>query len=367
LIESYDVAILAAPFGFGPLSKALAVAEALLDQDVSVKILSDTRARTIVEASNVAFAEYTYRSPMRAQDLGSGFVLSCMDMQTPIAKDPDGAIGMLDSLLWLRAEWETALDVECDVYFAQRFLTPIDDELGVRLGERLCIVDAILPIGSLSADISERSDRTLLYPGGLRTPHMTDEEQAAYLYWSWQVVKSAFAELEKSARDIVALVPDHLLSSRAVSEMKGAGADVISGVRDVHACLQRVNRVVAPPGIEIVLDSAAAGAEMCFLPSYLGPHVPQLAAMLNHEMGFDLAREYHSALFAAVTASRDLGAASRSVVRSCMSHVELAGGVESASAALVARIQIGAVRRPRFPLGSAGATQVAGRVLEYLR
>ena len=81
-----DVTLFAAPFGFGPLGKAMALAHKFEDRGYTVKVLTDEVGMKIVKASGLHGNTYAYKQTMDLADLNTDLAISCMDISTPIIK-----------------------------------------------------------------------------------------------------------------------------------------------------------------------------------------------------------------------------------------------------------------------------------------
>jgi len=366
-IEHYptDITLLAAPFGFGPLGKALAIAHEFEDRGLSVKILGDEAAQKITVASGIQAGEYKYREPLDLKDLHTEIVLSCLDISTPITKSGTPLI-LVDSLFWLRGLWERFPEHNADRVLAQRFFVEPPEEVRNMVGDRLHTVDAILPASSIEPVINDDGELIVLYPGGMRSPYLGLDYQEKYLYWAVEVVSEAMKSGDVDPANFVAVVPPQLLGSFVVKNVMDFGGRVESGVTDLGHLLRDARCLALAPGIEIMLEACAMGKIPRYIPAFNGSHIPQLMAYRQAGVGKEICPTYADALREFEANTDNLSGLSKEIEKRNFNMLlqpeYKQEGIKSLMGALATR----ETNNNRYPLGKYGAAQVVDHALTML-
>jgi hypothetical protein len=360
-----DATLLAAPFGFGPLGKALAIAHEFEDRGLSVKVLGDEAAQKITTASGIQAEGYEYRQPLDLNDLNTGAVLSCLDISTPVTKS-DTPFILVDSLFWLRGLWERFPDHNADRVLAQRFFVDAPQEVQDMVGDRLHMVDAILPASSIDPKVNDDGDLVVLYPGGMRSPYLGTEYQEKYLSWGVDVVSEAMKAAEVDPAKFVAITPPQLLGSMAVGPVERFGGRIESGVTDLGYLLRDARCLALAPGIEIMLEACAAGKVPYYIPAFNGSHIPQLMAYRQAGVGQEICPSYADALRDFEANTDNLSKLSQEVEQRNFNMLLRPEYKEEGIANLVGALTVRETMVNRYPLGKYGAEQVVNHALSML-
>ncbi len=105
-MKSTDVTLIAAPFGFGPTGKSLAVSRELIRRGYSVKILGDENTIKLVNDAGILAYQYEYRTELNLADLRSKVVVSYLDISTKIINESNIPLVFADSLFLSRGRLE---------------------------------------------------------------------------------------------------------------------------------------------------------------------------------------------------------------------------------------------------------------------
>lgn len=366
--EKTDVTILAAPFGFGPLGKALAIANEFKKRDYSVKILSDHTAQEIIKSSDTKSGYYNYREPLSLPDLNTSIVLSCLDISTPITK-ANIPLVLIDPLLWLRGKWERTLSYDADLFLAQRFFEEPLRETVSMLNSKLHYVDAILPSGKLTGP-ALKNDTIVLYPGGMRSPYLNQEYQEQYFLWSVDTVSQAILKAGLSMSDLIVITPPQLKNSSASRGVLEAGGIIDSGSSDLTSLIAQAKRLIIAPGIEITLEAYSLNQLPYFLPAFNGTHIPQLFAFKNSNIGKELCPSHLRQFDNFNKEGLLLSELSKKVQQKNSTDFLSASVYKNEAVLNLTNALIDDTAKPpidQFPLGRYGARQVVDHSLELLR
>lgn len=360
-----DATLLAAPFGFGPLGKAMAIAHEFENRGMSVKVLGDEAAQKIAASSGLIVEGYDYREPLDLKDLNTDVALSCLDISTPITKSGKPLI-LVDSLFWLRGLWERFPEHNADRVLAQRFFVDAPQEVHDAVGDRLYTVDAILPASSVDPEINENGELVVLYPGGMRSPYLGLDYQEKYMSWGVQVVTEAMDAADVDPANFVAITPPQLLGSTAVRAVENFGGRVESGVTDLGHILRDTRTLVVAPGIEIMLEACAMGKVPHYIPAFNGSHIPQLMAYRQAGVGKEICPSYANALREFEATTDHLSGLSKEIEErnfDLLLHPEYkAEGVANLIGAMTVREAVA----NRYPLGKHGAAQVVDHAISMM-
>jgi hypothetical protein len=360
-----DTTLLAAPFGFGPLGKAMAIAHEFENRGLTVKVLGDESAQKIATASGLLAGDYEYRAPLDLRDLNTGVALSCLDISTPITKSGIPLL-LVDSLFWLRGLWERFPEHNADRILAQRFFVDAPQEVRQAVGDRLYMVDAILPASSIDPAINNDGDLVVLYPGGMRSPYLDLEYQGKYLSWGIEVVSEAMRTANVDPSNLVAITPPQLLGSLAARAVENLGGHLESSVTDLGHLLRDARCLVLAPGIEITLEACAMGKAPHYIPAFNGSHIPQLMAYRRAGVGKEICPSYADALRELETKTGHLSGLSKEVEQRNFDLLLQPEYKQEGVVNLVGALTVRETLADRYPLGKYGATQVVDHALSML-
>lgn len=360
-----DATLLAAPFGFGPLGKAMAIAHEFEDQGMSVKVLGDETAQKIAIASGLTAEGYNYRQPLDLKDLNTDVALSCLDISTPITKSGTPLI-LVDSLFWLRGLWERFPEHNADRVLAQRFFVDAPQEILDAVGDRLHTVDAILPASSINPEVNDNGELVVLYPGGMRSPYLGLDYQEKYLSWGVEVVSEAMKTADIDPANFVAITPPQLLGSTAVQAVKNFGGRIESSVTDLGHLLRDARCLVLAPGIEIMLEACAMGKVPHYIPAFNGSHIPQLMAYRQAGIGREICPSYADALRELEATTDHLSGLSKEIEQRNFELLLQPEYKQEDVANLVGGLTVREAIENRYPLGKHGAAQVVDHAVSMM-
>lgn len=352
-----DVTLFAAPFGFGPLGKAMALAHSFENRGFAVKVLTDEVGLKIVKASGLEGDTYAYKQAMNLADLNTSLAISCMDISTPIIKSGIPLV-LFDSLLWLRGAWEHLPSYNEDIYIAQRFFTEPPEAAIEKIKDRLHIVDAVLPESSATPHDLEEGGRVVLYPGGLKSPHLAIEYQEQYLSW---VVEAIFPALHRNNidfGDFTIILPPQLLDTQLAIALKNKGIEIKSKQKDLGTIISSAKAFIIAPGIETMLEGTAQGKVPLYLPAYIAPHIPQLVGLRKAGIGIELCPSFNDKFMTFEANGENMGVLSKDMLHYNQKELYQAKYQQEFTNVLDKFL-----RRPRsaqnpYPLGKNGADQV---------
>lgn len=360
-----DATLLAAPFGFGPLGKAMAIAHEFEDRGMTVKVLGDESAQKIATASGLTTEGYEYRQLLDLDDLNTDVVLSCLDISTPINKSGTPLI-LVDSLFWLRGLWERFPKYNADRVLAQRFFVDAPQAVRDSVGDRLHAVDAILPVSSIDPEVNENGELVVLYPGGMRSPYLGLEYQEKYLSWGVEVVSEAMRAADVDPANLVVITPPQLLGSMAVRAVESFGGRIESSVTDLGHLLSDARTLVLAPGIEIMLEACAMGRVPHYIPAFNGSHIPQLMAYRYAGVGKEICPSYADALREFEVTTNHLSGLSKEIEQRNFDLLLQPEYKNEGVANLVGSLIIRETIENRYPLGKHGAAQVVDHAITMM-
>jgi len=362
-----DATLLAAPFGYGPLGKAMAVAHEFQGRGFTVKILGDKWAQKIATASGLTAGGYEYRRPLDFRELNTGVVLSFLDVSTPVNKSHIPLL-LVDSLFWLRGRWERLPDPSypADRILVQRFFVEAPEAAKRAVSDKLHVVDAILPASLVNLKPNDKGEHVLLYPGGMRSPYLGSVYQEKYLQWGLNVVVKAMDAAGIGHSDLVIITPPQMLSSATIDFARKLGSRIESSVDDVGSLIRDARCVVAAPGIGTMLEAHAMGKQPHFLPPFNGSHIAELTAYRQAGIGIELSK--FADRFRDLEGDTDhLSGLSMKVAGRCLELLAQRQPQEEAAACLASSLAMGCTVENRYPLGKHGAAQVVDHALSVMR
>jgi len=361
-----DITILVAPFGFGSLGKGLAIAEEFMSCGYSVKVLCDPVAQKVVEASGIPTDSYEYRETLDLDDLHTGAVVSSGDIGTPVVRGRTPFV-VVDSLFWLRGKWERLPSSDADAYIAQRFFIEPTKEARMAIGDRLIFVDAILPYWAQNSTAREPGELVVVYPGGMRSPVLTQEYQEAYLSWVTDTVTEAIRRADIDKDKLVAVIPPQLLSSAPTHKLALYGKIVPAGVNVIGGLLEKARCLVVAPGIETMLEACAMGLAPHYLPAYNGSHIPQLIAYRKAGVGDEICPSYAKEIQDFEAETDWLNKLTVDLSKKNLQSLSQPRFKEEAISNLTNILRDKEKLIPKYPLGKFGARQIVDIVESLIR
>lgn len=357
--DGWDVALLAAPFGFGPLGKALAIAEHLREKGHRTLVMTDSIGTRVARAAGAAVAAYAYRQPLDLVEVQAKVVVSCLDVSTPLTKRGVPVI-LLDSLLWLRGTWERSPSYNEDVYAAQRFFVAPSPETLSLIGSELCYVDAVLRRSFQEFVPVSTAENVVIYPGGMRSPYLTSAYQQTYLGWILDNTVAAMQRAQRPIDSAFAVLPPQLLRCAAAARFRACGGRTVSAIDDLAELVGSARHLIAAAGIEFVLEALACGRTPLLLPAFNASHLPQLAAFEGAGVGIELSPSHRFEMLRLLGPARSLSDTSQRVAelnrRLIEGRCHSDEFIERLATSLAAPVE---APTDRFPLGRHGAHQVA--------
>lgn len=364
--QQTDVTIFAAPFGFGPLGKAMAIAHAFEKNGISVKVLTDDIGQKMVRATGLIAEEYKYKEEMDLAKLNTRIAISSLDISTPIKKSGI-PLALYDSLFWLRGSWEHMPSYNEDIYIAQKFFTDAPAEAQEAVKDHFHLVDAVLPASSAGQKDTPLGDKVVLYPGGLKSPHLPLQYQEQYFSWVISAIEKAMANASLDIKDFVAITPPQLLESDTVKRIRLMGATVESTVDDLGKIILSAKAFIIAPGIETMLESCAMGKIPLYLPAYIAPHIPQLIALRKAGVGKELCPSFNDEVMKFDAKGENMGKMSKDMLdynSEKLYHAQYSSEIENNLTAFLKDPQI---NMNRYPLGKDGAQQVVELIRPFLQ
>ena len=366
--EKTDVTIFVAPFGFGPLGKAMAIAQAFERENISCKILTDDIGLKIVESVGLKGDVYKYKDELDLGKINTKIAISSMDISTPIIKS-NVPLVLFDSLFWLRGTWEKLPNYCEDLYLAQRFFADPQDTAIKAVKSKLVVVDAVLSESFVIDKVngSESRNRIVLYPGGLKSPHTPLVEQERYLLWVVKAIEKAMKEEGLSTGELSVILPPQLKNSDVHNYLIAAGSEVLSTVKDMSKITNKAKAFVIAPGIETMLEGCAMGNVPLYLPAYIAPHIPQLAALSDAGVGIELCPSFRKDSVKITGDGRDMGLISKDMLNYNSENLYQDRYQNEIVANLVNYLRHPVKMTDRYPLGCQGAEQVVENIVPFLR
>jgi len=352
-----DVTLFAAPFGFGPLGKAMALAHQFEDRGYTVKVLTDEVGLKIVKASGLNGDMYAYKQTLDLADLNSDLAISCMDISTPIIKS-DIPLVLFDSLMWLRGSWEHLPKYNEDIYIAQRFFTEPPEMAVEKIKDHLHVVDAVLPRSSAAPHEIVQGTKVVLYPGGLKSPHLALEYQEQYLSWVIDAILPALERNDISLSDLTIILPPQILDTQLATDLQKKGIEIKSKQKDLGAIISDAKAFIIAPGIETMLEGTAQGKIPLYLPAYIAPHIPQLVGLRKAGVGIELCPSFNDKFMTYEANGENMGALSKDML-----HYNQEELYQDKYKQEVTNVLDKFLKQPRlaqnpYPLGKNGADQV---------
>ncbi len=364
-MKSTDVTIIAAPFGFGPTSKAIAIARELIKRGYSVKILGDKNTLRLTNDAGILAYQYQYRTELNLADLHSTVVVSYLDISTKIVNVSDTPLVFCDSLFWLRGWFEREYDYPADLVLAQKFFkNPSAKE--IRKTKEFHEVGAILSPGFMS-DLPQKQRRLVFYPGGLRSPYLGDAYGKAYYQWCVEIIKKSITLANWRVKDLIFILPPQLDQQDVLAELKNLGIKYLINCTNIADYLMPATHAFISPGIETTLEALASGIAPLFTPAFNGSHIPQLLADRTTHIGMELSPTFNHGAQHFEVGTEHLSGLSQEVEKYTMSQLSNRQVFDEAVAAMCQYLSSNHPVKERFPLGKNGAQEIAGYLEKYLK
>lgn len=362
-MKSTDVTIIAAPFGYGPTGKSLAIAKELMSRGYSVKLLGDVNTLKISKSAGVLAYEYEYRTELDLANTRSKLVISYLDISTKIINSSDTPLIFGDSLFFIRGWFERSYNYPADAVISQRFFRPpLEQE--IYRANHFYEVGAILP-RAYEQDLPKKEARLIFYPGGLRSPYLGDKYGKKYFDWCTKVIFSAAKKVGWQPNQIHFLVPPQL--GDTIENLKNAGIHAYTSIPDTATLMLKSSHAIISPGIETTLEALAAGINPLFTPAFNGSHVPQLIANREAGIGQEFSQTFSRGLQKFEGGTNNLSALSQKVEEYTLAALSdnniFLEAVDSTTKYLSQDQQTS----ERFPLGKNGAKEFADIAEQYLR
>jgi len=363
--EITDITLFAAPFGFGPLGKAMAIAHAFKNHGYTTKILTDDIGLQIVKASGLEGDTYEYKKPLDLASLNTRIAISCMDISTPVIKSGVPLV-LYDSLLWLRGEWEHLPKYNEDLYIAQRFFCEIPKAALNNVKDHLYLVDAVLPESSLHKTHNESEEKIVLYPGGLKSPHLGLVYQEDYLEWVLEAIIPALRLNDIQLSNFIVIMPPQLKNAPITKTLEKIGVDVKSEQKDLGEIIASAKAFIIAPGIETMLEACAHGKVPLYLPPYISPHIPQIIELRLAGIGMELCPSFNDGLFSLNEDDKNMGKISKTMLKYNQEKLYDDVYKQEIIRNLDKFIKLNINNTNRYPLGRYGANQIVNILEKYM-
>lgn len=363
-MKSTDVTIIAAPFGFGPTGKSIAIARELIKRGYSVKLLGDQNTLKLANDAGALAYEYKYRSEINLADLRSKVVVSYLDISTKIVNKSDVPLVFADSLFWLRGWFEREYDYPADLTLSQRFFKePLKKE--IEKTKEFHEVGAILSPGFVT-DLPEKKRKLVFYPGGLRSPYLGDSYGKTYYDWCVKVIKQGAKLAGWKNEDFVFILPPQLNRPDVLDELRQAKIQYLINCANTAEYFMSATHTFISPGIETTLESLAAGINPLFTPAFNGSHIPQLIADRMSSVGIELSRTFNDGTKKFEVGTDHLSGLSMEVEDYTMDKLSDSKIFDEAVETMRNYLTTDHLLQNRFPLGKDGAKEIVDYLELYL-
>lgn len=363
-MKSTDVTIIAAPFGFGPTGKSIAIARELIRRGYSVKILGDKNTLKLANDADFLAYEYKYRTEINLANLRSKVVVSYLDVSTKIINSSNIPLILADSLFWLRGWFEREYDYPAIMTLSQKFFKdPLLKEINKT--NEFHEVGAILSPRFLS-DLPNKQKRLIFYPGGLRSPYLGDEYGRAYYNWCLSVILESANRAEWDYGDFVFILPPQLNSEDILEQLKKIGIKYLINCSNIAEFFLSATHAFISPGIETTLESLASGINPLFTLAFNGSHIPQLIADRIANVGVELSKTFNKGTKQFESGTNHLSGLSMKVEEYTMKSLGDKQIFEEAVETMTRYLTTNHDVKNRFPLGKDGAKEVVDYLEKYL-
>ena len=364
-MKSTDITIIAAPFGFGPTGKSIAIARELIRRGYSVKILGDENSVKLARDANILAYQYQYRTELNLADLRSKVVLSYLDISTKIINKSGIPLIFADSLFWLRGWFEREYDYPAVLTLSQKFFrSPLKKEIAKT--KEFHEVGAILSPGFIVDSLPSKRQQLVFYPGGLRSPYLGDDYGKAYYYWCLNVIKTAAEKADWQLSELIFILPPQLNQPEILDELQNYGIRYLVNCSDTSKIFLESSHAFISPGIETTLESLAAGINPLFTPAFNGSHIPQLIADRDANIGIELSQTFDHGLTKFESGTDNLSKLSQEVEKYTMQMLDDPKVFQEAVSTATKYLRSNPASQDRYPLGGNGAAEIADYLEPYL-
>lgn len=286
-----SVAFIAAPYGFGPSSKAIAVSSHL-PRSINRVFLSDGPPLELAQRSNEFSScvqlDFTLQEDRAAELLSSYSVLVFVNSTRfiPASSKAVPSIILVDTLAWLRKSPPSGSRL-LTAYFAQRFFDHCFSA-DITSMENFHAVGAIVP-KAIKSDYGTHADpirvkSPLIHCGGLCSPAMYQGADAEF-------VEQMFESIKTIKEPLRVVLPKHLHSlflSRVTEHVSLIDCSPLS----VHEHISGSSFSLTTSGIEFTYESLFLGVPTLSLPPF---NATQYLQLEYHQQSFNGCVPFHLA------------------------------------------------------------------------
>lgn len=273
------ILMFATPYGYGPTSKLICVAEELAEAHELIFMSSEPGLSLAKRGpfERLIAVDDRDRWPAAARDAlhGAALLVSFLDYRAlrPAREAGVPAI-FFDTLHWLRVE-PLPNTPQAALYIAQNFFE-IEGRKTHPLVPRWRQVGPVLPRGldgkATTGHGGDRVRRILVNFGGLRSPSMLPDADLCYVSWVAKILRSTALD----GVDLVLCLPiylqKHLTVIKKVLPLTELCFPYPNQFLDQ---LTGCDVLVTVPGLEVVLEAMYLGVPLVFLPPYNGSQLLQ--------------------------------------------------------------------------------------------
>ena len=363
-MKSTDTTIIAAPFGFGPTGKSLAISRELIRRGYSVKILGDQNTIELANNAGILAYEYRYRTKINLADLRSKVVVSYLDISTEIINLSNTPLVFADSLFWLRGWFEREYDYPAVMTLSQRFFKdPLLEE--IKKTKEFHEVEAILSPGFL-VDLPNKQKRLVFYPGGLRSPYLGDEYGKAYYEWCLAVILKSAERAKWNYSDFTFILPPQLNREDVLGRLNELDIKYLVNCSDTAEFFLPATHAFISPGIETTLEALASGINPLFTLAFNGSHISQLIADRLANVGIELSDTFNKGTKQFESGTNHLSGLTMKIEGYTMSALNDSRIFEEAVKTMTDYLTNDHNIKDRFPLGKDGAKEIVDYLEKYL-
>jgi hypothetical protein len=228
------------------------------------------------------------------------------------------------------------------------------------------MVDAVSPRSSSEEKEALMGDRVVLYPGGLKSPHLPLQYQEQYLSWVVTAIERAMESADMTIDKFTAIIPPQLADSVTANRLRELGATVESAVDDLAKIILSAKAFIIAPGIETMLESCALGKVPLYLPAYIAPHVPQLIALRKAGVGKELCPTFNDEVMKFDAKGENMGKMSKDMLDYNSDKLYQEHYQREIEENLTEFLKYPQRQVNRYPLGKDGANQVVDIMIGLL-
>jgi hypothetical protein len=267
------VAFVAAPYGFGPSSKAVAISSHLpdsIERDFFGAGPPLDLARASLEFANCTRLDFGAPAEEVAEVLAQYRVVVFVNTTRFLAAASrnDNSLMFVDTLAWIRGSWPCPLPPE-SAYFAQRFFD-YGFSADLEGADSFYATSAIVPktLTTPKDPTAIPSKSPIVHCGGLYSPAMRPGADAAF-------VTHLCTALNEIRLPVRAILPKHLHSRFAALAISDVSLIDCSPV-DVGEHIEGSLFALTTSGIEFTYESVLLGVPTLFLPPFNATQLLQL-------------------------------------------------------------------------------------------